>query len=244
MIARGFRSVGWVAAVGGAALCCYMLSLQVATERSDLARIEARIVATKQQIRSLQTELGTRGRLSQLEQWNSDVLALAAPASGQFLRDEFTLARLDRRDPTLAERAPVRMASLETAAAPPPAAAAPAPDAKSARAVQPQAPPAGQIQPAIVRRASFTGPQLPATPAALETKPARRLDAKLAEELGVAARAEKPRAAPTRTSTARGDRPRAESARADAGRVDTGRAASTRSEADRAKPGAGGAGTR
>ena len=67
---RGFRSVGWVAAVGGAALSCYILSLQVATERSDLAKVEAKIISTKQQIRSLQTELGTRGRLTQLEQWN------------------------------------------------------------------------------------------------------------------------------------------------------------------------------
>src|SRR5688500_7499671 len=116
MIARGFRSVVWVAAVGGAALGCYMLSLQVATERADLARVEARIIATKQQIRSLQTELGTRGRLSQLEQWNADVLALAAPASGQYLEDEFTLARLDLRDPSVEERAPVRMASMDTAA--------------------------------------------------------------------------------------------------------------------------------
>ena len=39
MIGRGFKSVGWVAAVGGAALGCYMLSLQVASERADLARV-------------------------------------------------------------------------------------------------------------------------------------------------------------------------------------------------------------
>ena len=88
MIARGFKSVVWVAAVGGAALGCYMLSLQVATERADLAKVEARIIATKQQIRSLQTELGTRGRLSQLEQWNADVLALSAPATGQYLKED------------------------------------------------------------------------------------------------------------------------------------------------------------
>ncbi|MDB5691980.1 MAG: hypothetical protein JWO81_1043, partial [Alphaproteobacteria bacterium] len=33
MIARGFKSVLWVGAVGSAALGCYMVSLRVATER-------------------------------------------------------------------------------------------------------------------------------------------------------------------------------------------------------------------
>src|SRR5699024_2708276 len=73
MMARGFKPVGWVAAVAGAALCCYMLSLNVAAERAELARIERQIVVAKQDIRTLQTELGTRGRMAQLEQWNAEV---------------------------------------------------------------------------------------------------------------------------------------------------------------------------
>ena len=79
MIARGFKPVGWVAAVGAAALGCYMLSLRVAAERADLTGLQRRIVATQQQIRALETEVGTRGRLAQLEQWNDEVLALAPP---------------------------------------------------------------------------------------------------------------------------------------------------------------------
>jgi hypothetical protein len=98
MSARGFRPVGWVAAVAGAAIGCYMLSLNVAAERAELASLERRIVSTQQSIRTLQTELGTRGRLTQLEQWNSEVLALSAPTAGQFLQSEFTLARLDVRE--------------------------------------------------------------------------------------------------------------------------------------------------
>ena len=39
MIARGFKSVIWVATVGGAALSCYMVSLRVATERNELAKV-------------------------------------------------------------------------------------------------------------------------------------------------------------------------------------------------------------
>lgn len=174
MMARGFRSVGWVAAVGGAALACYMLSLQVATERAELAGVEARIIAAKQEIRSLQTELGTRGRLSQLERWNADVLALSAPASGQFLKNEFTLARFDQREKTIEEKTAVRLASLETAkpSTQPivrPAVATPEP------AAQPQA---------IIHRASFQTSQP-------ELRQAGLIDDKLAREIGAAARAEK-----------------------------------------------------
>lgn len=118
MIARGFKPVAWVAAIGSAALGCYMLSLQVAAERAELAGLERRIVATKQDIRSLQTELGTRGRLQQLEQWNAEVLALSAPVADQFLDSNVMLARFDVREQGLDARAPVRMASAETAPAP------------------------------------------------------------------------------------------------------------------------------
>jgi hypothetical protein len=202
MIARGFKSVVWVAAVGGAALGCYMLSLQVATERADLAKVEARIIAAKQEIRSLQTELGTRGRLSQLEQWNADVLALSAPATGQFLQDEFLLARLDQREQTVAERAEMRMASMDTSDSPAAAEAAPA-EAKPKLAVEQAAP--APVQPAIVHRAGYTpaagqpAAKLAAKPAArpaqAAAKPVRRLGAELTEEVAAAARDENPAAA-------------------------------------------------
>ena len=111
MMAPGFKPVGWVAAVAASAIGCYMLSLNVASERADLLRVEQQIVATKQDIRTLQTELGTRGRMAQLEQWNTDVLALAAPSNGQFLDNEVKLARFEQHAPTLEERGEVRMAS-------------------------------------------------------------------------------------------------------------------------------------
>ena len=121
MMARGFKPVGWVAGVAAAALGCYMLSLNVAAERADLAKLEWRIVTAKREIRSLQTELGTRGRLQQLESWNANVLALSAPAANQFLPNELTLARYDQREKTIAESAPVHMASADAVQAPPPA---------------------------------------------------------------------------------------------------------------------------
>lgn len=154
MIARGFKSVIWVATVGSAALACYMVSLRVATERNELAKVDRQILEAKRDIRSLQTELGTRGRMAQLEQWNAEVLALSAPSSAQFLKDEFTLARLYRNDPTVAERsAQVRLASVESAtAAKPEESAKPAAPA-IVRAV---AQPVVADQPSLVHRAGFT----------------------------------------------------------------------------------------
>jgi hypothetical protein len=158
MIARGFKPIGWVAAVGTAALGCYMLSLRVASERADLTSLERRIVATRQQIRTLQTERGTRGRLQQLEQWNDEVLALAPPASNQYLAGQAQLARFSVAPATpLDAPGEVRMASAAAAApapAPAPAAAAPAPqhavaDPRSVAAPPPLARP-------MVQRASLT----------------------------------------------------------------------------------------
>jgi hypothetical protein len=169
MILSSFKSVGWVAGVGAAALGCYMLSLQVAAERAELAGVEQRIVAARQAIRNLQTELGTRGRLQQLESWNAEVLALSAPAAGQFVENELVLARFEtRNNQALGGGAEVRMASAEAAPATPNRAAAPA----GATVRQAVATPAATTQP-VVRRASLvTGPAPAATPARAESKPA------------------------------------------------------------------------
>jgi hypothetical protein len=167
MIARGFKSVIWVATVGSAALGCYMVSLRVATERNELAKVERQIIAAKQDIRSLQTELGTRGRMTQLEQWNAEVLALSAPSSAQFLKDEFTLARLYRNDPTVAERsAEMRLASAETGAAKPAEAARPVPPPVVRAVAERPAP-----QPPMVHRASFTTAEAPAKAKPAVAKP-------------------------------------------------------------------------
>lgn len=119
--ASGFRSVGWAAAIGSAALGCYMLSLSVAVERNEVAQLERSIIIAKQEIRSLQTELGTRGRMSQLEQWNAEILALSAPTSQQYLKDEVMLARFDRREQTIEDKARVQLASAEVKVKPAPA---------------------------------------------------------------------------------------------------------------------------
>jgi len=116
MSGRSFRSVFMVASCAGAALCCYMVSLRVASERAALENVENRIVLAQQDVRMLQTEIGTRGRLAQLERWNVKVLALSAPSADQFLNGSFELARLAQPEHKVDFQAPVVLA------------AAPAPD--------------------------------------------------------------------------------------------------------------------
>ena len=111
MSVRSFHSVFMATAVAGAALGCYLVSLRVASERAALEDVEAQIVQTQGDIRLLQTEVGTRSRLAQLERWNVRVLALSAPAASQILGDKFQLAQLVRPEPRLNVEAPVVLAA-------------------------------------------------------------------------------------------------------------------------------------
>jgi len=95
MMSTRFRSVSLVGYVAVAALGCYMVSQRVASERTAAEKIDRQIVMAKIDIRKLQTELGTRSRMPVLEQWNSQVLALSAPAAGQYLHGEVQLARFE-----------------------------------------------------------------------------------------------------------------------------------------------------
>lgn len=111
MSARSFRSVFMVASCAGAALGCYLVSLRVASERAALEAVETKIVLAQRDLRVLQTEIGTRGRLAQLERWNAKVLALSAPSADQFLAGSFELARLARPERKVDFEAPVVLAS-------------------------------------------------------------------------------------------------------------------------------------
>ena len=113
MIAQRFRPVAWVAGVAVAATALYMVSLGVANERARLETIDRKIAMTKREIRQLQTEIGTRASLRQLERWNGDVLALGTPTATQFLSSEAGLASLDgTKLPNGNVPPPVMMASV------------------------------------------------------------------------------------------------------------------------------------
>lgn len=148
MIARRFTSVVWVAAIGGAALTCYILSSKVAEERTGLAQLDAQIRKAERSIQTLKTEIGTRGRVSQLNHWASADFGFAAPTAEQFVEDEVRLASLQAPAVTPAVEQPVRMAQ------------APAATAEMPRAVQASAPREAPRQ-AAVRQASVreAGPE-------------------------------------------------------------------------------------
>lgn len=111
MSAHGFKSVFMVASVAGAALGCYLVSLNVASERAKLEQVESKIVLAQRDIRVLQTEIGTRGRLAQLERWNVGFIRLSAPTADQFLEGGFQLATMTKPDAKPVIEAPVVLAS-------------------------------------------------------------------------------------------------------------------------------------
>lgn len=148
MSATSFRSVFMVASCAGAALGCYLVSLRVASERAALEDVETKIVLAQRDLRVLQTEIGTRGRLAQLERWNVKVLALSAPSADQFLGGSFELARLTAPGPRMTLDAPVVLASATA-----PDRATPVADGEEAR---PGPQPAATGPAALMREASLT----------------------------------------------------------------------------------------
>lgn len=111
MSAHGFKSVFMVGGIAAAALGCYLVSLRVASERAALESVENKIVLAQRDIRLLSTEIGTRGRLAQLERWNVKVIRLSAPSADQFVESSFQLATLAKPDSKPIIDAPVVYAS-------------------------------------------------------------------------------------------------------------------------------------
>jgi len=89
------KGIGWFGGCVAIVLGFYLVSLQVAAERKKLESMDRKIDSAQRDIRALETEFETRANLAQLEKWNGETLALAAPVAGQFVTDESALARLD-----------------------------------------------------------------------------------------------------------------------------------------------------
>jgi len=147
MIAQRFRSIGWVAGCAAAALCCYLASQSVASERAALTRVDREIASTQSEIRRLTTEIAARGRMGQIERWNRDVLALQAPAPGQFVADEVQLASLAGGKPLPLDPAIVASKGATQTVA------------YQSAASQPAAPTAASADP-MLRSATFVRPKL------------------------------------------------------------------------------------
>lgn len=106
------KGIGWFGATVAVVLAFYLVSLQVATERGKLEKLNARIATAERDIRALETEFDTRANLAQLEKWNGDTLALSAPTAEQFMADEVALASVDLDSPMPVQGEAVRTAQL------------------------------------------------------------------------------------------------------------------------------------
>ncbi len=89
------RGLGWLVTCVVVALGCYMVSLQVASARKQVADTERAIAKAMVDIRGLETEFSTRANLAQLERWNAEDILLDAPRAEQFVGDAQVLASLD-----------------------------------------------------------------------------------------------------------------------------------------------------
>jgi len=191
MSARGFGPVIWAGAVAGAALGFYLVSLRVASERAALEDVETEIAMAQRDIRLLQTEIGTRGRLAQLERWNVRFIRLSAPNADQFVDGGFQLATLVKPVPKPAIEAPVILASapVEQSATRPKLTG----DADEAGAGMSPSRPVSEM----VHVASFTVPERPAVTAPAASRP-------MAKPAITNAKSPKPMAAmkPVKTATA------------------------------------------
>ncbi len=113
---RSFSSAGLTLLTLGMGLGLYLVSYSVAAERGKIESLERKIANDMRIVQSLEAELRVRASLPQLERWNSDVLALSAPAPRQILESDVQLAALM----TVPERnAPaVHLASVQKPQAP------------------------------------------------------------------------------------------------------------------------------
>ncbi|MEJ7925515.1 colicin transporter [Sphingobium sp. AN641] len=129
---KRLQSLFWILLVALGALGAYLVSLRVATERNELARVQMQIALARNDIRYLETEFGARASMRQLERWNADDFLYATPTAQQYLAGERALAHLDGVQPNgpayVAQPVMVAMveAPAETVPAPQPAPASPA----------------------------------------------------------------------------------------------------------------------
>jgi hypothetical protein len=95
MAARKLQGIGLVLLVLLFAMVLYLLSVNVAATRSQLAEVNRDIAKSRDAIRYLESEFAVRASMRQLERWNAANFGYAAPVAGQYLAGERELASLD-----------------------------------------------------------------------------------------------------------------------------------------------------
>ena len=119
MAVQGFKGLGWFLCGVVVAPACYLVNSHGAAEQAKLNATRLAIIQAQRDIRGLETEFNTRANLAQLERWNGEVLALAAPMPQQYLANEMALASLGQQPADIQVAAlvmPTGAPALQTAA--------------------------------------------------------------------------------------------------------------------------------
>lgn len=184
MATKRLKGFGWFVCGVLVAPPCYLVSSWVAAERARVETLERSILSARRDIRDLETEFQTRANLAQLERWNGDVLALAAPRPDQYVASEEALAQLHFAP---AGEGAVRPASYivpagyaQNLAAPVvPAAATPVPAAAPATkpTAEPAAPPRRAPAPVALAAAAPATPARAMVTTKVAAKPLRKAQA-------------------------------------------------------------------
>ncbi len=94
MAIKALSGFGWFLTCAVVTPACYLVSSQVAAERSKVEAVERAMLQAHKDIRGLETEFDTRANLAQLERWNGEVMRYTAPTPSQFLASDTELAAL------------------------------------------------------------------------------------------------------------------------------------------------------
>lgn len=90
------KNFGWFAIIFLVVILLYPLSLNVASLRGDLVKIDRNIMSAQKEINYLQAELRARANLQQLEEWNELLYGFKSPTAAQFANGEKALANLGK----------------------------------------------------------------------------------------------------------------------------------------------------
>lgn len=100
------RSMAMIGAALASVASCYLVSIRVAGERLAIVAVDHKMARDTADIRLLRAELRTRSRLPELQRWNTQVLALAAPRAEQMMSSPLMLASF------ATDRAPAALATV------------------------------------------------------------------------------------------------------------------------------------
>lgn len=167
MAIKALSGFGWFLTGVVVTPACYLVSSQVAAERSKVEAVERAIAKAHKDIRGLETEFDTRANLAQLERWNGEVMRYTAPTPRQFLASDTELAALR---PMEGDGTAERYAAMVVPQGLPEVVAGPAVASDAVAAVKPAVVEKTAAAPVAVAAAAVAKPKRAAAPAPVVAK--------------------------------------------------------------------------